>query len=322
MAKLRQEARGYKRSAFAEATKRTYRSHLTSYLKFCSEYKQTPIPVSQDTIVSYVVYLARRLKPSSIPGYLNIIRIVHVEAGLPNPLTNNWEVQLLKRGINRQKGSPPNQKAPITIQILSKIHSVLHLGDPADVAFWSALLVGFYGFFRKSTLLPPTKKPIPGKYISRADIVDFTLESFSLVIRHSKVIQFGQRIQIVPFSRVSVVHLCPVRALLIHVGMSRLGSTRPIFNYCVAGAECVLTHECFVSRLRRALADADLDPKKYSAHSLRRGGASFAFQIGLSHVQVKERGDWASNAFEKYIHINSDSLMETARAMANGVTLV
>ena len=121
MERLKFEARGFKRSAFADATKKTYRSHLSSYLKFCQKFKQIPIPASQETLVGYVVYLARRLLPSSIPGYLNIIRLIHVDAGLTNPLEGNMELKLLKRGISRQKGVPPRQKLPITVQILVKI---------------------------------------------------------------------------------------------------------------------------------------------------------------------------------------------------------
>ena len=90
-----------------------------------------------------------------------------MEAGLSNPLEQNWELLLLKRGVNRQKGKPPVQKLPLTLDILRKIFHLLDTRLPADAAFWVALLVGFYGFLRKSTLLPECAKPIPGKYISR-----------------------------------------------------------------------------------------------------------------------------------------------------------
>ena len=81
--------------------------------------------VDQSTLCAYVAYLARSLKPSSLPGYLNIIHLLHVERGLPNPLQNNWEIGMIKRGISRQLGAPPVQKLPLTVEILIKLHSML-----------------------------------------------------------------------------------------------------------------------------------------------------------------------------------------------------
>jgi hypothetical protein len=167
------DARNYKKSAYAEGTKKTYRSQLKSYFKFCVEFACCPIPVEQPTLLAYVAHLAGRISPSSIPGYLNVVRLLHMEAGLDNPLDQNWELLLLKRGIKRQKGKPPVQKLPLTLEIMRKIYPLLNPRLPSDAAFWVALLVGFYGFLRKSTLLPECAKPIPGKYISRPMLRSF-----------------------------------------------------------------------------------------------------------------------------------------------------
>jgi hypothetical protein len=317
---LLNEAREYKRSAFADATKKVYQSHLNSYLIFCREFKRNPVPASQDTIIGYIVHLARRLKPSSIPGYINIIRLLYVDAGLKNPLADNWEVKLLKKGICRLKGSPPKQKLPVTLCILEKIYGVLNLKSPRDLAFWATTLVGFFGFFRKSTLLPSKGgNLVVGKFIARSDVTKFTLESFNIVVRHSKVIQFGQRVQNVPFVRVAKGLLCPVKAMLTHLGASPLLRESPVFNYVMDGSEVALTQEAYVIMLRKALELSGENPLEYSAHSLRRGGASYAFQVGLSHIQIKERGDWSSSCFEKYIHVGVDSLLKTAHVLAGGV---
>ena len=72
-------ARSYKHSAYADNTKRTYRSQLKSYFKFCLDHEKLPIPVDQSTLVAYTTYLADRLLPTSIPGYLNVIRLIHLE---------------------------------------------------------------------------------------------------------------------------------------------------------------------------------------------------------------------------------------------------
>jgi hypothetical protein len=172
-------------------------------------------------------FLARSLNPASILGYMNVIRILHVESGFENPLQNNWELKLLHRGIARMLGVPPKQKLPITIEILLDISR--SVGDhPSDVAFWCACLLAFYGFMRKSTLIPMPDALARGKYISRGDVKNFTLSSFTLSVRHSKTIQFGQKVHVLPFVQCVDARLCPVRALLRHLGFSRLACDTPL----------------------------------------------------------------------------------------------
>jgi hypothetical protein len=174
LAILRSEANSFRGSAFASTTKKTYRSHLKSYINFCSEYGVTPIPATQDTLIAYMVFLARTLSPNSIPGYMNIIRILHLDAGFQNPLSDNWDLKMVYKGITRQLGKTPNQKSPITLYLLIQLHRTLE-DTQMDASFWFACLTAFYGFLRKSTLLPAPGGLVDGKFISRADITEITL---------------------------------------------------------------------------------------------------------------------------------------------------
>ena len=103
-----------------------------------------------------MAFLAQSLAASSIPGYMNAIRLLHLEGGFENPIAGNWELGLMKKGICRLNGRPPKQKAPITVQVLLALFRTL-ADTPIDRAFWAALFVAFYGFLRKSTLLPATE---------------------------------------------------------------------------------------------------------------------------------------------------------------------
>ena len=220
---LVREAGAYKRSAYALSTQKTYRSQLRRYLQFCLDFDCSPMPASQQTLVSYTAYLARSLSASSIPNYLNVVRILHLESGLCNPLEGNFELNMLKQGIKRVKGVPPRQKAPITVDILCKMYKLLDLTKPSDLSFWAIALIAFFGFLRKSSVLPDSSKFDPKKTLLREDVLELCLSSFILLLRHSKVIQFGQKLLKLPYVCCDVSCLCPVRALLSHFGASPLG---------------------------------------------------------------------------------------------------
>ena len=115
----------YRSQLFAESTKATYKTHRNVYLRFCHYMGYTPVPVHPPYLLQYAAVLARSLKPSSIRTYLNIIGILHKEFWLPPPLLNNWPFKSLLIGIKRAVGTPPNQKLPITAEMLLQIHTTL-----------------------------------------------------------------------------------------------------------------------------------------------------------------------------------------------------
>ena len=95
----------------------------------------------------------------SIPNYLNVVRLLHLQYGYPNPLEDplfKHQKTLLMRGIKRINGERVTQKLPITPDVLHKMQCHLHLDSSFDATFWAACLVAFFSFFRKSILLPPS----------------------------------------------------------------------------------------------------------------------------------------------------------------------
>jgi hypothetical protein len=152
--------------------------------------------------------------------------------------------------------------------------------------------------------------------ILRGDIINLCADSFVLQVRHSKTIQFGQRILQIPFFFCETVKLCPVRALMFHLLVSPLSDTEPLFSFIVDGKITSLAHGIFVSRLRNCLRLCGFEPMSYSGHSFRRGGCTMSFEAGLSIIDIKMRGDWRSHAFERYIHIPQEMIFSAARTLS------
>lgn len=316
---LLNEAAVFKRKAYSENTKSTYRSHLNAYMRFCLYFDRVPVPADQMTLKTYVAFLARSIKPCNINNYLNIIRILHSEAGLENPLAKNWELDLIKRGIARQLGSPPSQKLPITVPILKAIRPQLNLELPSDLAFWSACLVAFFGLLRKSSLVPKTKTD-KSKCLLRKDVINMQTDSVVINVRSSKTNQFGLRVHQIPFASCADPDLCPVQTLLMHLTKSSLPGDQPLFSFLSNNAIHVVTHAIFVSQLRDCLKKCGLVGSAYSGHSFRRGGCSACFAAGMSIIDIKQRGDWRSAAVERYIHVTHETLFGSARLLSHSVS--
>ena len=313
---LQGEVKQYKSVCYAESTKATYRSCLHAYLRFCLYFGLQPVPATKETLLAYLAFLARSLKPSSIPTYLNVIRLMHLEVGLPNPL-DDWEVSIVKKGILRTHGQPPKQKLPITPVVLKAMYNQLNLLDSLDRAFWCACLVGFYGYLRKSTLLPKTATQSTKHHLCCGDISWTDEKCFNVTVRHSKTIQFGQRELTIPMSGDGTSHLCPVKALMHMFDGLPPEPDRALFSYKDNnGVVKALDYGMFVKCLKLTLLKANYNPKDYSGHSLRRGGASFSFSIGLSPLIIKLRGDWKSNAYQKYIFVTDDYNQKAAKALS------
>ena len=106
------------------------------------------MPISQLDLGRYIAYLSRKLTFSSVRQYLNIVRLLHLENGHTNPLSNNWYVSSILKGVRRVKGDTCTQKLPITLELLRSIFLNLDLNVSFDRAFWAACLVGFCNIVR------------------------------------------------------------------------------------------------------------------------------------------------------------------------------
>lgn len=304
----------YRNHAFAESTKRSYSTHLKTYLQFCQLVGIPPYPADTSLAARYIAYLAGKLQFSSLVKYINILRLLHVEQNLPNPL-QHWFITSLLRGIKRVKGNMVHRKWPVTPNILLTIHGQLHWNYPKDVAMWAVYLTAFYTLMRKSSLLPPSASAFdPAKYICRGDVCICT-NGLSVPMKHSKTSQFRERCPQLPLPGLpSNPSLCPLTAVLrLLVMCPSLPASAPLFSYPTPDGLVVLTQSMMESCLKTHVMGAGLPVANYGTHSLRRGGASWAFQSGMPAELIKILGGWESNCYQIYLDMTLDSKFQMMR---------
>ena len=175
----------------------------------------TPVPITAANLGRYAAYLAdfKQLSPCSILKYMNIIRLLHLEAGSSNPLIDCWILDSVIRGIKRCNGKELDRKLLITPHILARMHYLINKDSPFDVVFWAICLVLFFGMLRKSNVLCPSLAFNPSKHLCRSD---FFVHPWGLEIkiRWSKTIQFRDRCLSVPLPFLPGNKLCPATAVI------------------------------------------------------------------------------------------------------------
>ena len=186
-ASLDKEVLQYRSHSFAASTSKTYSTQLTTYMKFYAEMNVKLVPLSQENLGRYIAFLSRRLCFNSVRQYLNIVRLVHLEANFNSPLEKNWYVTSVLKGVRRVKGDSSVQKLPIMLDILKQIFTTLNLHSSFDRTFWAACLVGFFSFFRKSNLFVQSHLLFdPGRNLCASDL-SLTADGAIITVRWKKL---------------------------------------------------------------------------------------------------------------------------------------
>jgi hypothetical protein len=144
----------------ATSTQRNYNAYVRYYLSFCTEFDICPL----QTVCLYVTRLAATCAYGTIKQYLTGVRLLHLEAGLPNPLPTFFNLERTLHGIKRVKGDTnPNRKLAVTPDILARIIRRLDLFSPFNAPFTATMFVALFGFFarrifaRQKNLAPPLR---------------------------------------------------------------------------------------------------------------------------------------------------------------------
>ena len=95
----------YFRSALAPSSRRTYASAQQWYLKFCTQFSLTPLPLIEHQLCQFVSYLANDgLSHVSIKGYLAALRHLQISSGLPDPAISAMpKLEGVVKGIKEPK---------------------------------------------------------------------------------------------------------------------------------------------------------------------------------------------------------------------------
>ena len=318
---LDREITNYLCQTYAGCTQRVYKTQRDTYLSFCGYMGYSPVPASTPVICRYAAMLARTLKYSTVKQYLNIIRKLHLEWNLPDPLLNNYQLSCMLRGMRRSLGDSPSRKLPIDTPLLLQILAYLDLTSYEDSNIWAAALLMFYTMLRRANVLTTRQSFDKSKHLTRKDLI-FHPWGVKVVIRWTKTIQFKERTLVIPLARIPNSTLCPVQAIFNAFSKTpKVPLDGPAFVLPHKTGFRPLSPSIFVTRIHHILTSIGLDASNYAGHSFRRGGATWAYKNGVPVDTIRLIGDWKSNAYTSYLQISDELIFKAIQQMSQIPTL-
>ena len=228
---------------------------------------------------------------------------------------NDTQMKMFITGLKRIMPHAVKQAKPIMPELLLKISKVVNYRDQVEMVAWVGVILGFYMFLRKSNLVPDTMDTFnKEQQFYRADINLLGLDKAMMFeIRWSKTIQHKQKILRLPVLPAKNKAICPV--FWVHYMVSGIPAQPqdPVVSIKAPGTTLALSANQLIYTLRKWLILTGQDATAFSLHSLRRGGATFAYQSNMEGEMIKLLGDWASDTYKRYIDISMDKRYDSMK---------
>ncbi|XP_073484962.1 uncharacterized protein [Aquarana catesbeiana] len=215
--------------------------------------------------------------------------------GLPDFTKDFWVRQGMK-GYRRAKPGRDSRR-PVSFQLLGQLvgclNNVCSTGYEA-VLFRAAFALAFFGAFRISELVSPSKREKGG--LGESD-VRCGEDRLAILIRKSKTDQRGKgkTVQVFAFPGSP---LCPVKLVSEFIAIRPGGGEVPFLRHQDGS---FLSRFQFNAIFKRCLGVLGLEGEKFSSHSFRIGAATEAVRWGLDDAAVKRIGRWESRRFRSYV---------------------
>jgi len=306
------------REAVPENTVLAYRSRWRSFAAWCESAHRTALPATAQTVAAYLTHLAvdRQLKGTTVDAHLTAVRAAHRAAGAAVPdglAARKVVVGARRREAARDGRYGPRRAVPVLAADLPAIMAAVDTRSAAGLRDRAVILLGFALLARRSELAA----------LNLSDLEQVPGEGLAVTIRASKTDQAARGV-IRRIHYAANEALCPVRAVAgwteylaqrgitagpLFVRVDRWGNVGAAAGgrYAAAGGRERLRPQGIGDIIAAACAAAGLgspgQERRYSGHSLRRGGATSMLRAGAQPLNVSRHGRWAdgSRSFAGYV---------------------
>ncbi len=269
-------------------TRRAYARAWNAFTAWCAVQGRTSLPATAETLAEYVTHLTedRALSPASVEQAIAAIRRNHrAERYDGQPDTQGALVVLRGYKCRRaDEGHTTQQAPPVTIDALRRMIDACDPETLIGARDQLVLVLGLAMMARRSELCS-----------LRWEDVTATEDGLEIRVRRSKTDQ-DARGAVVAVPRGQHADTDPVRLLRRYreaLGVDTGPLLRSVTRHRQAGSG-PLSPDAVHRIVRGAAERAGLDnPERYTAHSLRAGGATVAYKAGHPVSTIAAHGRWA-----------------------------
>jgi hypothetical protein len=268
------------------------------------------------------------IRSDSITSVLFGIRHFFAAAGREFPV-GHLHIRMLLKGISRLD-APPQRKAPVSIALLEACFHNLPMSDPFAQALWGVMCLAFFFLLRRSEIVAISGGSFKWFAVRAQDIAVLDVENQSTLspsnaksvcmrLIGSKTNQGGSPTTRL-LSRSDHPFLCPVFGALVLLQARRFlpgGIPAAVFIDRRGRPACIATSDV-ADAIKRAAITTGQDPRVFSSHSLRAGGATHMYRAGTGALTIQFHGRWVSDAFKTYTRLCKESVATLSAIMVAG----
>ena len=201
------------------------------------------------------------------------------------------------KALKKYSTSVRPTKLPIDLSMAIRMIDTLRSYHRGDFIWGTLLLTGILGLFRLGELtVRIIKRADLSKCIRVAHFDSFPTHG-TLWLPKSKNDPYGQGCRVF-LPRIPNSPYCPVWRLE-HLAKGKADNDL-LFTWD-SSPHLPITRNSFLKKLQSVLINMGYDPKLYSGHSLRRGGAVTAERCGIAPKMIKLLGRWNSDCYKRYL---------------------
>ncbi|HSW70813.1 MAG TPA: tyrosine-type recombinase/integrase [Gammaproteobacteria bacterium] len=277
----------YIKAATSDNTRKAYQSDIRHFERWGGK-----LPASLENIIEYLQYYAPTLSPATLARRLIALKHWHLYQGLTDP-TQHPAIEKTMAGITRIHGKPRQKAHPLSIEELHTLVKYLHdIGSLSSIRDNALIQTGFFGALRRSELVG-----------IQAEHLQWKTEGIDLLIPASKTDRTHQgQFSALPYGKGL---LCPVTAIKMWLEISGV-KQGPVFREIKKGEKLMqkaltpLSVNLILKKHAAACGFKHL--AQLSSHSMRRGLASNASQVGVNLAAIMRQGRWKQvNTVMEYI---------------------
>ena len=309
--------------AFQPSTQVAYSRHFRSFLAYtiAMNFDIIGSPVSVMLLLSFLEFLVQNnTSHSGIANCLSAVKAKFSLYGKSVQAFNDPRITYYQKAlIILIKPFKVKINAIIDKPLMSKIVTLcdtLYMGP----VYKTAYLIAFFSFLRISNLIPhKISSYSPLKQLARADVI-VGPPGLQLVLKWSKTLQAKNAVRIIKLPQLPSSPLCPVNATKKMLKISPGTADSPLFQIKSKSQWLPLTDSQLRMHLKGIMQKLNMSQAGITFHSVRRSGATFAFNANVPMQSIKYHCTWTSDAVWRYTTQDHDTLDQVARAFQTALS--